>query len=880
MFTNKSMLFNGVYFEEEIEGYTTIGVSGRERVAVETKSLSIGNRDGSIFRGNTYKSRTLTISFIIEGGELDFNPDETELIDRINKLNALLDVEEEVEIIFADEPDKFYMGVPTGSPSMERSLGIVKGSFQIFCADPFKYSTEIHEAYPVSDSDGYKNFVIDYGGTHKSYPTYEAQFYTQNRADSVDDLDLDITAEDVLELQAEIAEDPECEYWRNPDAEGTEDAIDENVNELVVAELLNRYPDDKDITTHGNEDELISGKGACGYVAFFDDENNILQFGNPDATEKPIDPKEYTNNLLDQKFMTTEAWADVISKDWVMNSVKNLPNVEVSSSEKYKYNQQGYFKISNAKSNEQSYSLSTSLGTAKGTGVTYSVSATAKNRKSGSVAVDVTVKYKFSASVPWDGIISANVTVGGVVKSKTVKSRGKKTKKKKKTKTTGAFAKGKSGSFTLSFSVSDLTAYQDSLGVAIEAKRSGGKGSTGKCSNTKWTLYIPIYVAPQSTTYYLTAHPSSFVGTNKGEYYGSTASRMIPADFSGNKGWTDFKADFEIEMAMNKTGDYTKEMGAIYVGVTTGDIVDGQLKNEKVLAGGIIQKSAKGNSGKIYPVKNGEVDILNAKSVDLQYLNEDFGLFGKKDIVSGTKTVTTKKTVVVKDKKGNVKYKWVGKGKKRKKVKKTKTVTVKTKKNTYKSVDVKPNRHIVITKQGDSLDIQIGSKVFKYTDNSISNLKGYSIFIGVFGYSGQPYIPWIGILSVGFKPLGNISSPNYIPFSTGDLLYADAGSGEVFLNEEERPDLGALGNDWEQMCLYPGINQIGAVYSEWCNDTAYRRQNGNDEFDPDETYYAKSGESYTKVTVTETTFNSNKSNYYILEECSPEFTIRYREVYV
>ena len=70
MYTKKSMMFNGVYFEDEIEGYTTTGVSGRERAEVETTSLSVGNRDGAIFRNNRYKSRTLTINFVLEGDEL------------------------------------------------------------------------------------------------------------------------------------------------------------------------------------------------------------------------------------------------------------------------------------------------------------------------------------------------------------------------------------------------------------------------------------------------------------------------------------------------------------------------------------------------------------------------------------------------------------------------------------------------------------------------------------------------------------------------------------------------------------------------------------------------------------------------------------------
>lgn len=184
----------------------------------------------------------------------------------------------------------------------------------------------------------------------------------------------------------------------------------------------------------------------------------------------------------------------------------------------------------------------------------------------------------------------------------------------------------------------------------------------------------------------------------------------------------------------------------------------------------------------------------------------------------------------------------------------------------------------------------MGGNTRSYDETELSDTKTYAIFMGCFGYSGHPYLPYQGILSVSFKPDGDVSSTNYIPFTTSDFLYADASTGGIYLNSEERPDLGALGNDWEQMCLYPGVNQIGAIFSDWCGkvaseteagDTAYRRQNGNDIFNVSAAYYTKnSDDTYSEVTITEEEFNADKPNYYILERCVPSFTIRYREVFV
>ena len=48
-----------------------------------------------------------------------------------------------------------------------------------------------------------------------------------------------------------------------------------------------------------------------------------------------------------------------------------------------------------------------------------------------------------------------------------------------------------------------------------------------------------------------------------------------------------------------------------------------------------------------------------------------------------------------------------------------------------------------------------------------------------------------------------------------DVLSSDFGSGEILLNGLSAPDLGALGNDWEEFGLLPGQNQIVTAYSAW-----------------------------------------------------------------
>lgn len=175
------MKFNGEYIEDLIAGYTTISVDGRETLGINHKTVDIDIRDGSIFRSKKYLSRTLTVSFVIEGtGREDLMP-------KIQQLNAILSVDT-AEIIVDDEPDKYFTGTRIGSSQWGIAVGyssgnaVVTGTFDIFCEDGFKYSIFEREAEPIPDNPG--EFIIRYKGTTKCFPKLEAQFYNSQDTDS------------------------------------------------------------------------------------------------------------------------------------------------------------------------------------------------------------------------------------------------------------------------------------------------------------------------------------------------------------------------------------------------------------------------------------------------------------------------------------------------------------------------------------------------------------------------------------------------------------------------------------------------------------------------------------------------------------------------
>ena len=143
-YPSEALNFNGVFFEDEIKGYRTLNVSGREAMESEISSIGTNARHGERFRGRRYLSRVITVRYRIAA------QDAMDLIEKFNRLNHLLDAEE-ATLIFNDEPDKYFIGTCRNlHPPSEGEL-VASGSFELYCADPFKYSVE---QYAVEAKDG------------------------------------------------------------------------------------------------------------------------------------------------------------------------------------------------------------------------------------------------------------------------------------------------------------------------------------------------------------------------------------------------------------------------------------------------------------------------------------------------------------------------------------------------------------------------------------------------------------------------------------------------------------------------------------------------------------------------------------------------------
>lgn len=251
----EALQINGRYIEELIPGYRTLNVTGREALSAELNVYETGVRDGSLVKSKRYPSREIVVRYqLIAKSPVEFR-------EKFNILAGILNIED-ATLIFNDENDKFYIGTPTEMSEVEPGLNSVVGEFKIFCADPFKYSVVEHEKQAQEGtwvgSDGLthsgKFFVVDYKGTHESFPRIVTKFYTENEATGA-----------------------------------------------------------------------LTGAGDCGYVAFFNEEEKILQFGDPDEIDGT--PAEQSQRLTHWYFDTSGSWGTAKTY-WNMNAAADLFYVE------------------------------------------------------------------------------------------------------------------------------------------------------------------------------------------------------------------------------------------------------------------------------------------------------------------------------------------------------------------------------------------------------------------------------------------------------------------------------------------------------------------------------------------------------------------------
>lgn len=131
---SSAMIYDNWIFEEEIEGYQTLYVEGREMLSVEleTEKLNVGE----YILTQRLPARVLTVHYKLE----DRNPESFQA--KFNQLMKRLYRSEDVPIQFRDQKDLIYFGRYESSESVDGKSNSVISSFSIKCVDPRKYTRE------------------------------------------------------------------------------------------------------------------------------------------------------------------------------------------------------------------------------------------------------------------------------------------------------------------------------------------------------------------------------------------------------------------------------------------------------------------------------------------------------------------------------------------------------------------------------------------------------------------------------------------------------------------------------------------------------------------------------------------------------------------
>lgn len=541
---SEALCLNGEYIENLIPGYRTLTVEGREALSPELEYFSVGSSDGATHKSKRYPERIITITYqLIAKSSEDFRR-------AYNQLGRILDVEN-AELIFNDEPDKFFTGTPSHIGTVPPGKNAVVGTFEILCVDPFKYSLVEYEAEPSLEDS---SILLDYAGTYKAFPVLVAEFFNEDEA--------------------------------SEDGETTQE---------------------------------LTGSGDCGYVAFFNESEKIIQLGDPEEVDGE-NAYAKSQTLINSAFKTKNAWGSAAKSQWTVN------NGITSSSALEQTGSVGMGIASYTAATIAKATSGTLLSIASKNDVpvfNYTVTAKATNRTANSVKVNVTVTASLKKATNYFGHgygLSCSVYIGGSWHKLIMK-------------TTSEWWEGQSGhSKSFACTIAGLSNTTTALtGIKFKAERTDTIGEDAgivpetACKN----MPISAYSTAQPETYYLT---STDYGTGA-NWHGGSITRRIPADASGESGAKNFTLSYSQKMSIGSGSAAQSELGAFQV-----LLASGSGSSRKLVAGVNIYKGSKGKKAKLRVYINGSVALTT--DIDLSYNNRYFNSSKSSVITKVGDTVT------------------------------------------------------------------------------------------------------------------------------------------------------------------------------------------------------------------------------------------------
>lgn len=479
-------------------------------------------------------------------------------------------------------------------------------------------------------------------------------------------------------------------------------------------------------TEDGEAENDLTGAGDCGYVAFFNENEKIIQLGDPEESDT-ADLHAKSQTLINNTFDKNTSWGTAAKNQWSVNAgitsssaVEQAGNVGMAV--------RSYKEVEEPKSGP--IALLDASSYAEDPTVHYSIVGTLVKRTDTTAEISVSIASKLGDKKSYFGngfILSAEIVLNGV--SKTVRL-----------KDSSDYWEGKTEHKTsVTFKLTGLTsAAKDITGTfrAFRSDSTGGKTGVLAATAFRRSFTVPAYPSPVPDLYYLTV-------TNYGSgdnWHGPSITRTIPADETGEIGATNFTFSYNHRLAIADSSGAGNQQGAFQV-----LLVSGSGNSRKIVAGVNIYKGSSGKNANLRFYVGGEAK--DTITLDLSY---------KK----AYRTCTISKSG------SNVQFNIAG---------------------------IKRSYFI------ENSDIAVNQVTFTFTKFGDRTPLEYNA------------LNWVKFVKDNCQTWRDI--PN--KFSANDVIEADCNSGEITLNDVSAPAYGALGNDWEEFYLTPGVNQIGFSYSDW-----------------------------------------------------------------
>lgn len=400
------------------------------------------------------------------------------------------------------------------------------------------------------------------------------------------------------------------EYEAEPSADFSGILIDYNGTYKSYPTLEADFFDEREVADDGETAVALTGNGECGYVAFFTEDEKIIQLGDSEEVDVASFAKSQT--MMNQTFMGSTAWGTTAKNLWAVNNGKLLSTNIV---------QEGTVAMaldgSASNSAATTGTLLTATSKASSPNINYTVKAKASQRSTSSVKVDATITAALANTGSYFGNgygLIASLYIGGKWHDVTLKK-------------SDAHWKGTTGhTVNLSATVTGLTETATAItGIKFKVRRSDNNGTAGTLGETACkSLAISAYSVEADTGYFLT--PSSY-GSTADKWHGPSITRQIKADAAGEVGAANFTFTYKQKMCISEGSSGSKQYGAFMVNLATasGNSVAGI-------------KIAKRNAGKTASLEFYVGGILiNTTDIDIHHNN---AFFGSSESAAKTTTIT------------------------------------------------------------------------------------------------------------------------------------------------------------------------------------------------------------------------------------------------